>query len=67
MKRDELIKIDQTLTSIKSDKEQEHPTQSEYSNYCEAIKELKDVHQKIACIKTKIQGLVVKHKRHLFA
>ena len=63
MKNDRLPEIDHTLLSINPEKEQNIKTNTEYGNYCKALKSLRDIHEQITSIKTRFDTLTKRYKR----
>lgn len=66
MKNDKLLEIDHTLTSINPEIEDSECLQPSSSIYYKAIRDLKEVHQKIASIKARINNMIVKKNRSAY-
>lgn len=70
MKDDRLPEIDHTLLSINPEKEINMKTNTEYGNYCKALRSLRDIHEQITSIKTRFDTLTKRYKRpkrtHIF-
>jgi hypothetical protein len=61
----QLLEIDHTLVSIDPEKQDSACLEGQQSNYYQAIRELKDVHERITTIKTRINSLARNYKKSM--